>query len=92
MGAQFWSVYIGCNFQDRNAVSATLEQIDVVYQMARRYPSVFLLQKLADDIEEAFAASRIASLMGAEGGHQIDSSLGTLRMLMNLVFVIDSYS
>lgn len=84
VGAQFWSVYIGCNYQDKNAVTATLEQIDVVYQMARRYPGVFAMATTADEVEAIVASGRIASLMGIEGGHQIDTSLGTLRMMHQL--------
>lgn len=33
------------------------------------------------DIERAFKAGRTASLIGVEGGHSIDSSLGTLRTM-----------
>ena len=49
-------------------------------QMLDRYPSYFSLALTADDIEAAFAKGRVASLLGIEGGHAIDSSLGALRM------------
>lgn len=84
VGGQFWSVYVPADLQGDAAVSATLEQIDAVHEMVRRYPSVFTLARTADDVERAMAAGRIASMMGVEGGHSIDSSLATLRMLHRL--------
>lgn len=80
VGAQFWSVYIDVGTTGANAVRATLEQMDIVYELARRYPDTFELAFTADDVERIFAAGRIASLMGMEGGHCIDNSLGALRM------------
>ena len=84
VGGQFWSVYVPADLQGDAAVSATLEQIDAVHEMVRRYPSVFTLARTADDVERAMSAGRIASMMGVEGGHSIDSSLATLRMLHRL--------
>jgi membrane dipeptidase len=84
VGGQFWSVYVPADLQGDAAVSATLEQIDAVHEMVRRYPSVFTLARTADDVERAMGAGRIASMMGVEGGHSIDSSLATLRMLHRL--------
>jgi len=66
------------------AVTATLEQIDVVHQMVARYPDRLTLATTADDVRRAWQDGKIASLMGAEGGHQINNSLGTLRMLFEL--------
>ncbi|WP_299446992.1 dipeptidase [uncultured Phycicoccus sp.] len=84
VGAQFWSVFVPADLQGERAVSATLEQIDAVHQMVRRYPDALALARSRADVERALATGRIASLMGAEGGHSIDSSLGTLRMLFAL--------
>src|SRR5687768_222842 len=80
VGGQFWSVYVPATMQGEEAVRATLEQIDVVYQMMDRYPEVFELARTAADIERIFKAGRIGSLVGMEGGHSIDNSLATLRM------------
>eukprot|EP01112_Ceratiomyxa_fruticulosa_P014617 TRINITY_DN4203_c0_g1_i1.p1 TRINITY_DN4203_c0_g1~~TRINITY_DN4203_c0_g1_i1.p1 ORF type:complete len:278 (-),score=45.46 TRINITY_DN4203_c0_g1_i1:66-899(-) len=66
------------------AVQATLEQIDVVYQMAKIYPNVFQLADTVAEISSAFSQGKIASLIGMEGGHSINSSLGTLRMFRQL--------
>ncbi|RLU94857.1 membrane dipeptidase [Streptomyces griseocarneus] len=84
VGAQFWSVYVRTDMAGDEAVSATLEQIDVVRQLAARYPADLRLAFTADDMEAARAEGRIASLMGAEGGHSINNSLGTLRALHRL--------
>jgi membrane dipeptidase len=84
VGAQFWSVYVPTNLPGADAVRATLEQIDVVHQMIRRYPATFQLALTADDIEAAFRDGKIASMIGMEGGHSIDSSLGALRMFYKL--------
>ncbi|MBY8887764.1 dipeptidase [Streptomyces sp. PTM05] len=79
LGAQFWSVYVRTDLAGDDAVSATLEQIDVVRQLTERYPRDLRLALTADDMETARAEGRIASLMGAEGGHSINCSLATLR-------------
>lgn len=84
VGGQFWSVYVPAELQGDAAVSATLEQVDAVYEMVRRYPSVFTLVRTADEMQKAMAGGRIGSIMGMEGGHSIDSSLGTLRMFRRL--------
>jgi membrane dipeptidase len=84
LGAQFWSVYVPASLQGQKAVTATLEQIAAVYEMARRYPDTFELARTAADVERIFKAGRIASMLGMEGGHSIDSSLGALRMFRQL--------
>jgi membrane dipeptidase len=84
VGAQFWSVYVPPDLQGELAVATTLEQIDLVYRMVRRYPDALELALNAGDVERIFAAGRVASLIGAEGGHSIGSSLGTLRALYAL--------
>lgn len=81
VGAQFWSVFVPSNLPEGKAVTATLEQIDAVHQMVARYCTDLGLARTADEVERVFASGRIASLLGAEGGQSIDSSLATLRML-----------
>jgi membrane dipeptidase len=81
VGGVFWSVYVPGDKPGPPAVQATLEQIDLVHRMIRTYPATFELATSAADIERIFAAGRIASLIGVEGGHSIDNSLATLRML-----------
>ena len=65
-------------------MTATLEQIDFVHAMVARYPDAFSLATSAADVEAAVAGGRIASMMGMEGGHSIDGSLATLRMMHRL--------
>ncbi|MEV7419350.1 dipeptidase [Streptomyces sp. NPDC089919] len=84
VGAQFWSVYVRSDYAGDRAVSATLEQIDVVGQLIERYPADLVRALTAADMEKARAEGRIASLMGAEGGHSIHNSLATLRALHRL--------
>jgi membrane dipeptidase len=72
---------VPATLQGDAAVSATLEQVDAVHAMTARYAGDLALATTRADVERAWSQGRIASLMGAEGGHSIDSSLGTLRML-----------
>ena len=80
VGGQFWSVYVPARMRGQEAVRATLEQIDLVYRMMATYPDTFELALTAADVEQVFAAGKIASLIGMEGGHSIDDSLAALRM------------
>jgi membrane dipeptidase len=84
LGGQFWSVYVPGTLGKDEAVTAVLEQIDIVHQMIRAYPDRFQLALTAGDVEKAFAGGKIASLLGAEGGHSIGGSLGVLRDLYAL--------
>ncbi len=84
VGAQFWSVFVPAELQGEAAVTATLEQVDAVHAMVRRFPDDLALARTRAEVEQAIATGKVASLMGAEGGHSIDSSLGTLRMLFTL--------
>jgi membrane dipeptidase len=84
VGAQFWSVFVPCELSGADAVTATLEQIDCVRRMIERYPDRLALARTADEVEAARARGRLASLIGMEGGHSIDSSLSVLRMMYDL--------
>lgn len=84
VGGQFWSVFVPASLQGDRAVAATLEQVDAAHQMITRYAEHLTLARTADEVDAALASGRIASLLGAEGGHSIDCSLGTLRMLFAL--------
>ncbi len=82
LGAQFWSVYVpDSTRRDGNSLLMTLEQIDLVRAMIKRYPDTFELALTAADVKRIHAAGRIASLIGVEGGYAIENSLNVLRQL-----------
>ena len=87
VGGQFWSVYVPSPAPGTDpaaSVTMALEQIDIVHRMVARYPDKLALALSADDIERAQRQGKIASLIGMEGGHSINSSLATLRMMYRL--------
>ena len=81
VGAQFWSVWIPVSVQGFEAVQMTLEQIDLVKRMSARYPADFAMAYTAADIRRIHRSHKIASLIGIEGGHQINNSLAMLRQM-----------
>jgi membrane dipeptidase len=81
VGAQFWSVWIPVETQGFAAVQMTLEQIDLVKRMSAQYPADFAMAYSAADIRRIHKSHKIASLIGIEGGHQINSSLAVLRQM-----------
>ena len=84
VGAQFWSVFVPTELQDAAAITATIEQIDLVKRMAARYPNDFEMAYTAADVVRIEHAHRIASMIGVEGGHQIGNSLAALRQFYDL--------
>jgi membrane dipeptidase len=79
VGAQFWSIYIPGEAKDSGYARIQLEQFDIARRMIARYPDRLALALTADDIERDFKRGKIASLLGMEGGHAIENSLGALR-------------
>src|SRR5687767_2037628 len=83
VGAQFWSVYVPGEIKEGYA-RVQLDQIDIARQMIARYPERLALALTADDIVREFRRGRVASLIGMEGGHVLENSLGTLRAYYDL--------
>src|SRR5258706_4087641 len=81
VGAQFWSVWIPVSSPGFEAVQMTLEQIDLVKRMSAQYPADFAMAYTAADIRRTHKSHKIASLIGIEGGHQINNSLAVLRQM-----------
>lgn len=82
VGAQFWSVYVPVEtIAAGNAFQITKEQIDLVHKMIALYPDTFELALDAQDVQRIEAKGKIASLIGMEGGHSIEGSIGKLRQL-----------
>lgn len=84
VGGQFWSVYVPSDLPGHRAVTATLEQIDALRLVVRRYNAAFAPATTADGIVRAARSGRVASLAGMEGGHSIGCSLAALRMFTAL--------
>ena len=84
MHTQFWSAYMPCHTQLTDATRTFIEQMDVIKRFVQQYPQVFKFATSADDIVSAATTGHIASLIGVEGGHAIDSSLATLRQFYEL--------
>lgn len=80
VGGQFWSAYMGCSTQNKDATQLFMEQIDVIKRLVSKYSDEMSLVTTAQGIEDAFSSKKIASLIGVESGHAISSSLGVLRL------------
>ncbi|MFL5481441.1 MAG: dipeptidase [Gemmatimonadaceae bacterium] len=84
IGAQFWSVYTPGEYRDSGYARVQLEQIDIARRMIARYPDKLALALTSDDIKREFKQGKIGSLLGLEGGHAIENSLGALRAYYDL--------
>jgi membrane dipeptidase len=84
MGGQFWVAYVSCTRNFKDAVERTLEQIDVIKRLVKKYPNDLMFATEADHILEAHSQGKIASLIEIEGGHSIDSRMATLRLFYEL--------
>src|ERR1043165_2207180 len=84
LGAQFWSVYVPGEIKDSGFARVQLEQIDIAKRMIAKYPDRMELVRSSAGIRDAFARKKLASLLGMEGGHAIENSLGALRAYYDL--------
>jgi membrane dipeptidase len=79
LGAQFWSVYIPGEIRDSGFARVQLEQIDIARRVVAKYPDRLAWALSSGDIRAVFKSGKIGSLLGLEGGHAIENSLGALR-------------
>src|SRR5437870_7996813 len=86
VGGQFWAAYVPVTTMDSGPHPAVyaLEQIDLIKRLCARYPRDLAMAYSAADVERHFKAGKISCLIGIEGGHAIENSLGTLRMFAAL--------
>ncbi|XP_018311404.1 dipeptidase 1 isoform X3 [Mycetomoellerius zeteki] len=84
VGGQFWIAYASCESQYKDSIQLTLRQIDVIRRLIQRYPNNLQLVTAAGDIETTWRSGKIASMIGVEGGHSLDSSLAVLRLYYDL--------
>jgi membrane dipeptidase len=81
VGGVFWSVWVPTELGKDEAVRMVFEQIDLVHRMAAAYPDALEIALTSADVRRIHSAGRVASLIGAEGGHCIADSSAVLRML-----------
>ncbi len=83
MGAQFWSVYIPIREYPGapGDTARVMLQIDLVHRLIQKNPDALELALTSSDILRIHKSGKIASLIGMEGGHAIENSLASLRML-----------
>jgi len=84
VGGQFWSVWVPVEVKGYAAVQATLEQIDLVKRIVARYPNDLDMAYTAADVRRIHRDGKVASMIGIEGGHQINDSLPVLRQMYEL--------
>src|SRR6266516_2491914 len=86
VGAQFWAAYVPVTTLDSGPHPAVyaLEQIDLIKRLCAKYPRDLAMAYRAADVERNFTAGKISCLIGIEGGHAIENSLGALRMFAAL--------
>ena len=82
VGGQFWSVHVSSGTV--HAAREQLEQIDIALRIIEAYPDHLGLALTPSDVERVFGSGRIASMLGIEGAHTIENSLGTLRAYFTL--------
>ncbi len=84
IGGQFWSVYVPGEVRDSGYARVQLEQIDIARRTIARYPNDFAWALTAQSVRDVHRTGRIGSLLGMEGGHAIENSLGALRAYYDL--------
>jgi membrane dipeptidase len=79
VGAVFFAIWVQPDRHPGRFVQRTLELIDAVHQQAAAHPGRLQMAYSAEDIVDAYRNQKLALLLGIEGGHSMDGSLGILR-------------
>ncbi len=86
LAGQFWAAYVPATTMDSGPHPAVyaLEQIDLIHHLCAKYSTSMAMAYTAADVQRNFAAGKFSCLIGVEGGHAIENSLGALRMFYRL--------
>ena len=86
VGGQFWAAYVPVTTMDSGPHPAVyaLEQIDLIHRLCAKNPRSMAMAYTAADVQRNFTARKVSCLIGIEGGHAIENSLGALRMFYDL--------
>jgi membrane dipeptidase len=79
LGGQFWSLYIPGDIADSGYARVQLEQIDIARRVIEKYPDRLMWAFTSNDFRRAHKEGKVGSVLGLEGGHAIENSLGALR-------------
>ncbi|HEX9215977.1 MAG TPA: dipeptidase [Gemmatimonadales bacterium] len=86
VGGQFWAAYVPVTTMDSGPHPAlyALEQIDLIHRLCAKNSRSLAMAYTAADVQRNFTARKVSCLIGIEGGHAIENSLGALRMFYDL--------
>jgi membrane dipeptidase len=82
--APFFAVYVPASYAGGGAARLALDRIDMVQRVVDAHPAELVGAASVAEIRRAKRDGKIAILMGIEGGHAIEDSLGALRSFHHL--------
>src|SRR5262245_59971452 len=82
--APFLAVYVSASYANAGAARVAMDRIDLVQRVVDAHRADLVTADSVADIRRAKREGKIADLMGIEGGHAIEDSLGALRDLHRL--------
>jgi len=79
--APFFSIYVAAGYAAGGAARRAFELIDLTRRVVDGHPKEMVLATSTAEIRAAKQAGKLGVLMGLEGGHAIEDSLGVMREL-----------